>query len=305
MGTDGRADTGELRPPNGYTWFELFNNVRELIRKRMPEILPPEKYKIYAGSGKQTPCGGHIHIGGIGHNPRPVLLVNLDTWISQPLNTISDSRVRADYARMGQYRSQPHGWEYRSPPSWISTPNICAGALCIAKVLLKAHREITDVDSLLKLACKRERRVIVAFYEEIDKYKKLSKKLEDLEVYVCWGVKVAPKKQVTVAFNTDPNMARIFAFGELKCYIPMRFIGVSAERTADMSIYVPTNFPSDYLAELVKDFSKVRFERWTNTNFGLSYMLRQDVEYAYNSVQKMVRIINNIERERMKTVTSR
>jgi hypothetical protein len=289
-----------MRPAAGATWSALYKDIKKLICKELSTVLNPLTYQIFAGSGKQSACGGHIHIGGLGHTPRPTLVTNYDKWISEPLNSISNFRVRGEYARLGQHRSQPHGFEYRSALSWISTPIICAGVLCVAKVLLKARHNINTIDELNRLACKRERKVIAAFYAEIEQFKTKSIKIDDIEVFAAWGFKPPRAKLINVEWNHDPNVDTIFGMGSLKCFMPMRFIGASAERANDLAIFVPVAFPSALLAKLAESFTKVRFERWGNSNFGISYLLRENTTLAFATVQKMTRAVNKFEREKRK-----
>jgi hypothetical protein len=70
-----------------------------------------------------------LHFSGVALDV--VFLAVLDHFIAIPLNEVSKTHVRelSPYGRLSAIeREKPHGgWEYHSPPSWISTPDVTKG----------------------------------------------------------------------------------------------------------------------------------------------------------------------------------
>jgi len=114
IGVDGAGDQVEIRPSPG-TPVEVTKNIKKLVSKfskRYP-------YFQLSDAGNGFPLGGHIHVG-IGHpfDPPSDLVTMLDDFVGRPTLNLS-GRARSYYKKLSQVRSQPHGFEYRSPPSAI------------------------------------------------------------------------------------------------------------------------------------------------------------------------------------------
>jgi len=86
--------------------------------------------------------GGHIHFG----RKRPYRaheIKNLDLATSLLLDADVLDRAgqeqrhsNTEYGRLGDYRLQPHGYEYRSIPTWLCSPEVAFLTLTVAKLTL-------------------------------------------------------------------------------------------------------------------------------------------------------------------------
>jgi hypothetical protein len=110
-----------------------------------------ETFTVRSGSGLVKPLGGHIHISGVALDTN--FLAALDQFIAKPLNEVSNTKLRVShgYGRLSAVDSaKPHGgFEYRSPLSWLSTPDITKGVVAVAWVLtkLQKHGHINHVQT--------------------------------------------------------------------------------------------------------------------------------------------------------------
>lgn len=155
IGSDHSGGCGELRPKHGSP-AEVTNNIKTLltwVHQNSP------RYKIIAGGGGENShqsIGGHIHIGGISlqgsyrsttrygyRGPRDVsymsddskLVLALDFFIGKRLKKVPGGKrpKNVSYGKPGDIESKAHGFEYRTPPSWITDPYLCESTLAIAK----------------------------------------------------------------------------------------------------------------------------------------------------------------------------
>lgn len=91
------------------------------------------------------PLGGHVHIGGAA--PTGLRLRALDNAVALPLRLMeppSAANRRPRYGTLGDWRRQPHGFEYRTPPSWLLSPKLALGTLSLAKIAVTHARELSD-----------------------------------------------------------------------------------------------------------------------------------------------------------------
>ena len=122
IGVDGSGDQVEIRPSPGSP-ETVVENVRKLLKEF--NVAYGENFKL-AASSDEYPCGGHIHIGV---SPLPdkdyygKLSRILDEFIGKNTSKLNgparESGNENGYGRIGDYRSKPHGMEYRTPPSAI------------------------------------------------------------------------------------------------------------------------------------------------------------------------------------------
>jgi len=90
------------------------------------------------------PLGGHVHFGGV--MPTALRLRALDNAVALPLRLLepaSASGRRPRYGTLGDWRRQPHGFEYRTPPSWLLSPKLALGTLSLAKIAVTHARELS------------------------------------------------------------------------------------------------------------------------------------------------------------------
>lgn len=96
------------------------------------------------------PIGGHIHFSGI--DPSSVFLSLLDMVIGRLSLLVSPGQYKRfrysdeEYGRLGNHRTNSHGFEYRTPPSWLISQEWCLAYLDLA--YLAAHAFERDGDIL-------------------------------------------------------------------------------------------------------------------------------------------------------------
>lgn len=90
------------------------------------------------------PLGGHIHFSGMWLSS--FFLRILDNYMALPLSLLESgqSRMRRPrYGALGDFRRKQHGgFEYRTPVSWIGTPERALGVLSLAKVLANHYKQL-------------------------------------------------------------------------------------------------------------------------------------------------------------------
>lgn len=185
LGTDTTGSpTGELRPPPGSP-EKVVENVRNLLAEAKRRL--PAGYIISAGAGRSVPTGGHIHISG---RPCPeILITKLDTFVNIPLRSKANVTIRDrhGYGRPRDVRTQNHGWEYRSPCSWLAHPDIAHGALAITwQMSQMSERDLEKLSTRESLYKAMGSRAHIArkFYETIDQIESL----EQVDVFAAWGI---------------------------------------------------------------------------------------------------------------------
>jgi len=153
IGCDGNTTLGELRPKPSKDPIAHFKNIKALItisRRRYLRDTWHRKFgnstalEMRAGStgSLSNPLGGHIHFGI--HSTEKIK-IGLDRYLSIPLLFIEqkpyNQRRRTRYGRLATHysdsmRSQYHGFEYRTPSSWIIEPEITLGVLTLAYTIV-------------------------------------------------------------------------------------------------------------------------------------------------------------------------
>lgn len=138
----------EIRPDYSADPLKVVDSIKSIIN----EIGNRVCYKnvgLYAGSMPVYNywSGGHIHFGTI---PNSKLLRALDNYLALPVMMIenaSSARGRNEkYGLLGNFRLKSHGgFEYRTLSSWIISPDIAGGVLCLAKVIVQEYLNLNDV----------------------------------------------------------------------------------------------------------------------------------------------------------------
>ena len=142
FGHDGGGVALEIRPDFSTDPLRVVANIhRNLLQVVMKDPKFLTDYEWHAGSHvKGTPIGGHIHFGGI---PTTTLKVTtacnwLDQFVGATTVLIEKydegvARRNSGYGGKGDHRTNEHGFEYRTPSSWITSPYIAGAVLCLAK----------------------------------------------------------------------------------------------------------------------------------------------------------------------------
>lgn len=129
----------EIRPAPDSCPLRLVNKIRWTMDAGI-KLIPYENIEWLAGSihFARYQIGGHIHFGGIKITTQ--LLRALDNYLGIPVMLIEDPEKAAErrkhYGGLGSFRLEPHGgFEYRTPGSWLISPEIARAVLCLAKVV--------------------------------------------------------------------------------------------------------------------------------------------------------------------------
>ena len=146
FGLDGSNEVAEIRPAPSANPFTVVANIGRALRQGAAEHTGTTGYVWKAGSSVDgSPIGGHIHFGTKalkGGYDLTQCLATLDRYLAQTLILLEDpeeARERRDqgsYGRLNDHRDQKHGFEYRAPSSWLTSPYIASGVLCLAKAVV-------------------------------------------------------------------------------------------------------------------------------------------------------------------------
>lgn len=156
IGSDHGGRVGELRPKFGSP-----KQVVENIRAQMSwikEHYPRLQVVAGGGHGYGESIGGHIHIGGISltnhyssftrmrnrhmhaiqidsMNPEHKLIYAMDFFIGRRMKKMQGGRRGGggSYGAPSDIETKSHGFEYRTPPSWLTDPVLAESTLVVAQ----------------------------------------------------------------------------------------------------------------------------------------------------------------------------
>ncbi|WP_052421912.1 putative amidoligase domain-containing protein [Paenibacillus sp. FSL P4-0081] len=144
-GTRGVFPVAELRPaPRGEPralLAQLMSAAREADR-----LIADRSLRWRAGGMplRGWALGGHLHFSGV--TLCAPLLRALDNYLALPMLLLEDVRAaarRPRYGLLGDFRRQPHGgFEYRTLPSFLVSPVIAKGAVCLAHLIVSHYEEL-------------------------------------------------------------------------------------------------------------------------------------------------------------------
>ncbi|PWK15517.1 putative amidoligase domain-containing protein [Tumebacillus permanentifrigoris] len=143
-----RFPLAEVRPDPATTPEELVANIRETLTEAQG-LIRSRNVQWLAGSMpfKNFPLGGHIHFSDLTYSSRLVKV--FDTYLGLPImmleaNTTATKR-RPKYGFLGDVRFKSHGgFEYRTPGSWLVSPEIALAVSALAYVVAVHHRDLTE-----------------------------------------------------------------------------------------------------------------------------------------------------------------
>ncbi len=143
FGADGSGINFEVRPSPSVNPLQGVANIRGIFMQQIAKNPEFAKYKWIAGSNyRNYPLGGHIHFGIKQNLIGPVkaceILTQYVGCISLLVEDKSQSRRRRceGYGTANDYREQDHGFEWRTPSSWLVSPYIAAAFLCLSKAVM-------------------------------------------------------------------------------------------------------------------------------------------------------------------------
>jgi hypothetical protein len=128
----------ELRPQPSVDPRQLARNLH-LTMQLAARLVPDESLAWLSGGMplRGFPLGGHVHFSRCWLNSH--LLRALDTYLALPLMQIEGDTTRLRrprYGFLGDFRRQSHGgFEYRTLPSWLASPDITLGVFALASLI--------------------------------------------------------------------------------------------------------------------------------------------------------------------------
>lgn len=156
IGGDGHPATVELRPPPRTSPSEVVGEISRILAENWQVV--PAGLAWRAGShceGKTL--GGHLHFGADpGADPLRIqdnILTALDGVLAQFMSLLEDPtealmRRATRYGKPSDVRDKPWGFEYRTPASFIVSPEISIGVLALGKAIL--HEEFIEGPSSIQ-----------------------------------------------------------------------------------------------------------------------------------------------------------
>jgi len=134
MGLDGCESTAEIRPGYSESPVDLTSKIYQILdygHDKEPDI------EFYAGHYQDDyAIGGHTHFS---IEPTGEIINALDVVLGSLSNCIDDKQQRlrrehTGYGKKGAYRRKPHGFEYRTPGSFLLSPSVTLVHLTLAKL---------------------------------------------------------------------------------------------------------------------------------------------------------------------------
>ncbi|MDD4803068.1 MAG: hypothetical protein PHF24_09050 [Syntrophomonas sp.] len=137
----------ELRPKPDFSPLQLMANIKQTLYSANT-LSPYKNIKWLAGSqpfGGYS-IGGHIHFSNVDLNNH--ILRALDNYVGLPLFLIEDQitavKRRKKYGFLADYRTKDYGgFEYRTPGSWLVSPEITCAAFCLGKIVTTNYLQLT------------------------------------------------------------------------------------------------------------------------------------------------------------------
>lgn len=190
IGCDGAGTPVEIRTtPVAINKIGIMLNDMNTSLNRISRFCEKRQYRLYAGAWKKgCPIGGHLHFGHsdlindirINEYNKPALkLVHLlDCYFTPIMNhfisadEISKRLKHSGYGRLGQFRIQDYGIEYRTPYSFLLSPLLTSSMFSLA-CLLASHYKTTKVDTRLQVDMEK-------YYEDLSP-KRLEKILKTIK----------------------------------------------------------------------------------------------------------------------------
>jgi hypothetical protein len=186
----------ELRPEPAAEPKDLFRNLYRCMLLGIKKTAPSGVSWLAGGmpfSG--YPLGGHIHFSGLA--PSSQLLRALDTYLALPVCMLEGEGSilrRPRYGFPGDFRKAEHGgFEYRSLPSWLSSPKGARGIFALSALIATNYRQLKKN---LFIYPSVQNAYFTGEKEEIAKYiPDVWQDLEDLPLYGQYSDYLSPFKR--------------------------------------------------------------------------------------------------------------
>jgi formylmethanofuran dehydrogenase subunit E len=281
IGKDGAGDQLELRPKPAYSPSVLVKNVGRLLLS-----VPNGVGALPSTMGEEYPLGGHIHIGGVSKDELEGALEVVDDAFGHIFYHMnSEARLDSSYGQVGDWRPQPWGVEYRTPPASVwSHPEVALTFLRAIKWVAEKVLEGEDpfehpawpfvhaaTEKAAEFVKAHEGRLHWGAWREYVGRTVLSSEEETLEVVVEAG----PQVERDEAFVGDiVLMCRRLGIPRVKI-IPLH------QRRGEFASNVPG------YGDIAEDFSPYK----PLGSLALSWRLRNDPEFRRAEMPKLERAI--------------
>jgi len=202
FGCDGCDDVAEIRPGKAKSPLELTTRIHALL------VLGHKidnKMCFHAGSHVNGyPIGGHIHFATPANetilNNLQILYEEFEKIVFCPAGL--KERQKTGYGNPKTIRRNDYGFEYRTPASWLLSPEITFVAICLAKIAVWNRRiNITNKYLQSKLTIKEFLLNLEDFIEVPEDCKDYKKELANIfdnnitqeslntDILVNWNIK--------------------------------------------------------------------------------------------------------------------
>ena len=255
FGLDGCSAIAELRPDADEDPLAVVESIQGTMLRGANTNYETLNDEIEWKAGSYVinqPIGGHIHFGVRGMGLKADRAIgSLDTWLAQPVLLLEDKeeavqrRKNHGYGHLADHRPQPWGFEYRTLGSWITSPQVAAGVLCLAKTImwevinhdLSPHVHPTDItpygdDTFILADMPKFRAKFPTLWEHVKKmelYEKYKEPIDFIGSLIerkakwfpkcgtkeAWEIKDTRIKMETISttsiWNEDPALLRVEA----------------------------------------------------------------------------------------------
>lgn len=308
IGTDGHAQIAEFRPSPHADAISMCEEIRDLIRNVWERDAKSRGLSAHAGSaggeGAYKPLCGHIHFNIKSKEIKEKLLpyLNVPMIMLMFLEDYDENVIRRRqrdmegnyYGRLSDMRDQPHGFEYRTPSSWLVSPAIARGYFSIYHSLVHdfqknkfvAKHPLTRVKKLLEEwdldehfrnaehdAFRYKLKTVVNGIKELTFYKtnfmnyqnyintmfsllRLGKPWnEDRDMFETWGIKKEVLTKSLFFFQTKDYKVKSLIIPNLKLSNIGNVFPIRVFGLNDKKIYnISTN--NNKMVKLITDFKK-------------------------------------------------
>jgi hypothetical protein len=158
FGEDQNGRLVEVRAHPSRSAVEMVASVGDTLRWLATYVEPAQRLRWLAQPYVNEALGGHIHIGKLRENDRDDEVSALQTvydnvapllWESENLQMrvewgLAHNRMDA-YGRGRDIRKQPHGYEYRTWPTWLDSPWLAHFVATVSKLAAARPKKVLEL----------------------------------------------------------------------------------------------------------------------------------------------------------------
>lgn len=243
-GGSGNSKIAELRPRYGNTPQEHLKSIDGIIKMLYQNVYVKSKGFISLSAACETMAvGGHIHFGSSEFKKvdpgslRPLKIEkcadNLDYWLAPLLaplwnqESMAQRLTHGDYGRLGEWRDNTHGFEYRTLPSWIANRDLTSAVLTLAyEIVYRTLEDKLQVRSSAKDKRWAKRMTYAFLLKDADTEEFRQKRLESLQTLVKGSKEVGQAVDTITQFLETglPNHDVFQGWGHKKIELPKELL---------------------------------------------------------------------------------